>query len=120
MARPRKYGEPLGETISFRIPVSKEPAFEAKWKSSGMERSEFLVRCVLENKTQVLARQKASVDKERMLFLFAKASNNLNQIAHKANEAHALKKVDEALYRAVLGQLASLSSLLKTGLENVD
>ncbi|GBL45074.1 hypothetical protein SFMTTN_0878 [Sulfuriferula multivorans] len=120
MARPLKSDQVLTKVRGFRLTEEVSNALDEKCRSAGLTPSEFIRDCVLTNRTQVVARAKASKDKQRLLFLFNKASNNINQIAHRANEAHAMKKVDALLYRTILGSLAVLSQILKSEIDNVD
>jgi len=120
MARPLKSDQVLTKVRGFRLTEEVSTALDEKCRSAGLTPSEFIRECVLSNRTQVVARAKASKDKLRLLFLFNKASNNINQIAHRANEAHAMKKIDALLYRTLLGSLAVLSQILKSEIENVD
>jgi hypothetical protein len=66
------------------------------------------------------AKPKASVDRKRMLHIFAKTSNNLNQIAHRANSEHVQGKLSEATYDQLLYQLQIIARYLKTSLNHVD
>ena len=120
MARPLKSGKVLTRVRGFRLTEEVSSALDEKCRSAGLTPSEFIRDCVLSNRTQIVARAQASKEKERMLFLFNKASNNMNQIAHRANEAHVMKKIDALLYRTILGSLAVLSQILKSEIENAD
>lgn len=62
---PRKPAEPT-LTVSFRLTAPDPAAYLAKAKAAGVQ---------------------PSSDKRRLVYLFNKASNNLNQVAHTANAA---------------------------------
>lgn len=59
----------LTKVVSLRLADDDHAAYMAKVKASGMGRSAFFRECVLGNKTQVVARLKPSVDKDRLVYL---------------------------------------------------
>lgn len=82
MARPQKEEkEKLEKVASFRLTQADYDAYQNKFRASGLTQSEFFRDCVLGNRTQVVARPSASLEKKRMLFLVNKISNNINQMA---------------------------------------
>lgn len=85
-----------------------------------MNKSEFMRECVLKNRTRIIAKSKISIEKKRMLFVFNKAGNNLNQIAHVLNSANLNKKLTETTLRDALLALSNISAYLKTALNYVD
>ena len=85
---PRKPKEPT-RTVSFRLTLPDHAAYLAKASAAGVKPSKFFRDAVLTNRTQVVARVQPSSDKRRLIYLFNKASNNLNQLAHTANAAEA-------------------------------
>ena len=80
--------EKLTRPVSFRLTAADHAAYLAKVEASGLKPSEFFRECVLQNRTQIVARPKASPERGRLLYLFNKASNNINQLAHRANADH--------------------------------
>lgn len=82
--------------------------------------SGFLRECVLTNRTKVIARLPASVDRKRILFVVNKAGNNLNQLAHVANTQQLAGKLFESTFVALLDQLELVEQLLKAHLHRVD
>lgn len=62
----------------------------------------------------------ASQEKQRLLFLVNKASNNLNQIAHRANADHVAGIIGQKTYERVLADLEQLSRYLKATSRYVD
>jgi hypothetical protein len=121
MARPKKdSAEKLGKPISFRPTVVEEEIVLKKIAASGLTKSAFFRECVLTNRTQIIARPKTSHDKSRLLYLFNKTSNNINQLAHKTNLAHKEGTVSSELYKKLLLELHSLSHLMKAVIKDVD
>jgi hypothetical protein len=120
MARPKKHGDEETMPVSFRLAKSERLAYLAKCKAAGLSPSDFFRECVLTNKTQIVARPKASADRQRMLFLVNKTSNNLNQLAYRANSDHLAGKLSEAKYEALLDNLELIARYMKATLGHVD
>jgi len=113
MARPVKSDdEKLSHTVAFRLTDGDFLAYKRKFSASGLKQSEFFREHVLNNTTQVVARPVASVDTKRAVFLLHKASNNINQLAHRANAEHLAGVLSESTFIAILGQLDQLNSFL--------
>jgi len=88
MARPtRKLGTKLTRTFSLRLSDDDFGTWMTKVRSSGLSSSEFFRQAVLENQSVIHQIPKLSRDVGKLIYLFAKASNNLNQLAHQANSA---------------------------------
>jgi len=124
MARPRKGDEGLtdenSKVVSFRLHNDVHAAYVAKVKKLGMTRSEFMRDYVLENKTQAIARPIASLEKKRMLFLVNKISNNINQMAHRANSEAQAGVIKESTYLDMLDELSRMNAFLNKVVGNVD
>jgi len=113
-------GKGLGKPIAFRLSRADRAVYLEKVAASGLTQSEFFRQAVLTNRTQVIARPKASDDRKRLLYVFNKTSNNLNQIAHRANSEHVRGKLSEATYEQMLDQLQMISRYLKATLAQVE
>lgn len=121
MARPKKDdADLLSKTVSVALTEVDYAAWLGKVQASGLTKSAFFRDCVLTNRTQVVARPTASVDKTRLLYMANKAGNNINQLAHRANSDHQAGKVSEATYSALLFELQALNRYLKATAQNVD
>ncbi|MDO9207018.1 MAG: hypothetical protein Q7T91_02090 [Sulfuricurvum sp.] len=115
-----KEKEKLAKPVSFRLTAADHAAYLEKVEASGMKASVFFRDCVLGNKTQVIARPKSSVEKDQLIYLFNKASNNMNQLAHKANAAHLAGSVSEATYTDILAELQTMADFMKASIKNAD
>jgi hypothetical protein len=120
MARPKKHAEGLKKSVSFRLSEADFYVYEAKVLASGLKNSEFFRDCVLTNRTQIISKPSMSQDKKHLLYLFNKASNNLNQIAHRANSDYLAGKLTEKKYEEILHNLEQMTYFLKATLKNVD
>ena len=116
---PRKPKEPT-RTVSFRLALPDHAAYLAKAKAAGVKPSDFFRDAVLNNKTQIVARTPPSSDKRRLIYLFNKASNNLNQLAHTANAAELAGTVTPATYAGILADLQTLADVMKKAIRNAD
>lgn len=113
MARPVKSDdEKLSHTVAFRLTDGDFLAYKRKFSASGLTQSEFFREHVLTNTTQVVAKPKASADTKRAVFLLQKASNNINQLAHRANADHLSGILSESSFLAILNQLDQLNSFM--------
>ncbi|MDP2770550.1 MAG: plasmid mobilization relaxosome protein MobC [Giesbergeria sp.] len=113
MARPVKSDdEKLSHTVAFRLTDGDFLAYKRKFSASGLTQSEFFREHVLTNTTQVVAKPKASADTKRAVFLLQKASNNINQLAHRANADHLAGILSESSFLAILSQLDQLNSFM--------
>ena len=114
---PRKPKEPT-RTVSFRLTLPDHAAYLAKVEASGLKPSEFFRECVLQNRTQIVARPKASPERGRLLYLFNKASNNINQLAHRANADHLAGVISEDTYTRILADLHGLAHYMKAAIKD--
>jgi len=110
----------LTRLVSFRLAESDHVAYLQKVEASGRKPSAFFRECVLTNKTQVIARHKASAEKEKLIFIFNKTSNNLNQLAHRANAEYRAGIISDSTYTRILDTLEILARDMKDGIKNAD
>ena len=121
MARPKKdQADKLTRAVSFRLSDADHAAYLAKVEASGLKPSEFFRECVLQNRTQIVARPKASPERGRLVYLMNKASNNINQLAHRANADHLAGVVSEATYTRILAELERLARYMKSAVKDAD
>src|SRR5260370_37846390 len=106
-------GVGLGKPIAFRLSEADRAVYLEKVAASGLSQSEVFRQAVLTNRTQVIARAKASDDWKRPLYVFNTTSNNLNQIAHRANSENVLGNLSEPTYEQMLDQLQMMSRYLQ-------
>lgn len=120
MPRKPADGRKLTRPVSFRLTDADHAAYLAKVEASGLKPSEFFRDCVLQNRTHVIARTPASSDKRRLLYLFNKASNNMNQIAHAANSAELAGTATPATYAGILAELQAISDMMHKVIADAD
>jgi hypothetical protein len=120
MVRPTKHKERLTEPFSFRLTEAEAQPMREKIKQSGLSATEFLRDYVLKNRITVIAKPKASLEKKRMQFVFNKAGNNLNQIAHVLNRANVTGKMNDATCKQALAAVEQISQYLRAALNHVD
>lgn len=105
--------------VSFRVPLSVREALEEKCEQSGRSKSEWLREAVMENRTEVIARNTLTTDARAVLRIFRNASNNINQIAHRANADNLAGILSESSYLLILEELREQTRLLKGALKGV-
>nr|WP_258404783.1 molybdopterin-guanine dinucleotide biosynthesis protein MobC [Pseudomonas fluorescens] len=104
--------------VSFRVSEEVFAEYERKLKDSGVKKSQFL-REVLFNSNATF--QAPSRDYERLLFLYNKSSNNLNQLAYKVNSAYRKSGIiSESLYIRAINELVLIRELLSAGVNHAD
>lgn len=102
--------------VAFRATKAQNAQFIEAIKKSGVSRSEFFLRSVVNAKPVFEAPAK---DWGRLLFLYNKSSNNLNQLALKVNHAYRRSGViSESLYIKVNNELVLIRELLMAGMNN--
>jgi len=112
--------EQLEKVVSLRLTPTDHALWLSKVEASGQTRSEFFRSCVLGNKTEVIAKTKASADKLRLIWYFNKSSNNLNQLAWSAHQTRKRGLLDARAFEQVIGHLNTISELMKKGVADVD
>lgn len=137
MARPLKGQKALTQVRSFRLDEEAASGLDAICAEAGITPSEFVRECQrlilqgleisdseffrkLASRTKAVARPKASDTKERLLFLANKTSNNVNQLAYRANVDALAGKVSEATYTAILGELDAITRYMTVVANHVD
>lgn len=105
-------GEPLGKTISFRVQENVYFDFEAQRIAANMTKSELFRDYIAKNKVQVIARPAPSRDAKRAVLLLQKASNNINQLAHRANADSLTGLLTDEYYKEFTKQLAQLNRFM--------
>lgn len=117
MPRPLKEAEKLSAQVTFRVQGKDAEEFLDKVKKSGLSRSEYGRRAVIRHETEIIAVEpKLSEPQRELLFVVKKASNNINQLAHKVNAAHLENRVDDKLYADTLSSLDMILRYLKATL----
>jgi len=103
------------KTISFRVLESVHSEFENQCRTSNISKSELFRDYIAKNKVQVIARPAPSRDARRAVFLLQKASNNINQLAHRANAEHLAGVLSEQTFLDLNTQLTKITTMLLDG-----
>lgn len=110
MARPPKSdAEKLKKSVAFRLTDADFDRYQKKFSATGFTQSEFFRQHVLTNTTQVVSKSPAA---SRAVLLLSKASNNLNQLAYRANAANLAGELSEGTFRSITGQLQLLNEFM--------
>ncbi|MGO3848716.1 MAG: hypothetical protein ACTJIB_10595 [Pseudoalteromonas prydzensis] len=97
--------------ITFRISQADFAPYEKLISESNLKTSEVMREVFLAKSDKAVLPKKQSVDSKRLVFLANKASNNLNQIAHKFNLAHNKGKVTERTYTSLLNSIINIENV---------
>ena len=121
MARkPKSEAGRLAAVIACRLTAAENTAYKAQVEASGFSSGEYLRKLIVERPVQILARPKSSVDKGRLVYLYNKTSNNMNQIAHQLHIAHLANQTSASVYEKVLSELIAMGAYLRGQIDRVD
>jgi len=116
----KKVQKALGRPVSTRLTEDQWQVFNEKVARSGMSPSVFLRECILTNRTQIVARPPATIERQRIMYVINKTGNNLNQLVHVANTARVAGQLSESTFVALVDELELITQLLKAHLHRVD
>lgn len=106
--------------LHFRLSEEDFTEVDQKLKAAGMSASEFLREVFLNSKVTFNVKEARPLDYQRLLFIYNKAGNNINQLAHHFNSVHRRGVLSETLYIKLLNRLVNIESLLLSGIEHGD
>ena len=112
VAKTKTDSERFGSTISFRVTVDVYADFQNQCSSANMTKSELFRDYIAKNKVQVIARPAPSRDAKRSVLLLQKASNNINQLAHRANSDKLKGLLSDENYQNFTSQLEKLNRFM--------
>lgn len=107
MARPLKEKTHLTRYFAFKTTEKAGREWDAKIAASGLSASEFIRKAVEKNATVIKPTD------QRISFLLAQQSNNINQIAHHLNSAKRAGAVSNHLYLDIFEQLETIATVAK-------
>lgn len=109
------------QRIIFRVTEAEKKDFLKKVDEAQTTASDLLRERVLNDEYFIVAREpKASLDKQKLIYLYNKTSNNLNQLAHQTNSYNKQGKLTHGQFEQILSNLITIRNLLKSGIEYVD
>jgi hypothetical protein len=100
--------EKLSVKITFRMSASEYAPYEKLIKETGIKPSALFREVFIAKSGCMVAPKEPQKDKKRLLFLASKASNNINQIAHKLNSAYRADVISDRIYKETLNNLISI------------
>lgn len=103
--------------ISFRLTESEFSPIKRALEDTSLTRTDFFRRVFLNNEYQFTIKERPHKDYDRLLFLFNKSSNNINQIAHKLNSAYRNDIISEKVFLESLNTLISIEGLMKGAID---
>ncbi len=100
-------------------PTEYEP-FKKLIEITGTKKATLFRQVILSNKNNVVYLDQSSEEEEskkRMLFLANKASNNINQLAKRLNQAYRGEIVTERNYRQIMNDLVGVRTAFEKGID---
>ncbi|GAB6091220.1 plasmid mobilization protein [Spirochaeta dissipatitropha] len=121
MARPKKTAHnKLDCSVCVRLSREEYDRWKAKVAESGLSTSEFFRQAIIHNRSSVRAQRKITKEQRSRIYLYSKASNNMNQLAHRANRDHLRGLLDAETYHSILIVLLQISDYLRNGIADAD
>jgi hypothetical protein len=120
MARPRKHKDGLTHAVAFRLSESDHQAWLARVQELGLRPPDTfraLVNggtwaAVQKEAVEVAGQKERREERRRRLYLLNSASNNLNQVARRANADYRSGVLSEAVYAEILASLEGIEKAL--------
>lgn len=108
------------KVVSFRLSEDDFSEYEKILASSDMKKSEFFREVFLNANVNITVKEKPAKDYHALLFKYNKASNNLNQLAHRVNSAFVSGGISEHVFKKTLNELINIRELLLSGVNDAD
>lgn len=108
--------------VQARLAPSEYEPFEKMIKLTGTKKATLMRQVILSNKDNVVCLGddvELKEAKKRMVFLANKASNNINQIAKRLNEAYRSEIISERNFLKVMNELIGVRGAFEKGIDNV-
>lgn len=103
--------------VSFRLTEEQYAPYEEIMRRSGTKSSVFFRELLL---TKAPVFKEASMADERLVFIFNKSSNNINQVAKRVHQAHHRGIISQVLFIKLCNSLNSIRDLLLAGVDRAD
>ena len=106
------------EVISFRLTKDEYEQFNDAISQSGLKRGPFFKGLVLSKSNVVVQAVETKTVDRKLVFLFNKISNNINQLAKNSNRAHLTGLINTTHYKLLLNRLINIEDLLNNMIKN--
>ena len=103
--------------IQFKITPSEYVPYDNILVATGMTRAALFKMIVLNKEVVLKLGNEGKEERDRLVFLSNKASNNINQIAKNVNQAYRGGVINESLYVQTLNNLISLEKLFSGAID---
>ncbi|MCG9625389.1 plasmid mobilization relaxosome protein MobC [Vibrio mediterranei] len=106
--------------IQAKLTPSEYEPFKQLIKITGSKKATLFKQVILSNKNNVVFLGQSAEDearKQRMIFLANKASNNINQLAKRLNQAYRGEVVSERNYRQIMNDLVGVRAAFEKGMD---
>lgn len=122
IGRPKKstQDKAVSVIVQTRLKTDDYEAFLWKINKAQMSESAYLRDCVIKNKTKIVVQTDVLANQKKMLFLLNKLSNNVNQLAYRANADHARGKLGQGQYESIVYDLNKITQWAKGVIGSAD
>lgn len=102
---------------SVRLITEAHEVWYERAAEAGLSTRAWLEKAILENKTQIIVKQKPHPELRPLLFQVNKAGNNINELAHHFNALKSANAITSAEYLAALDALAEIQLSLREAVD---
>lgn len=110
----------LAKSVSFRLSETDYETFSGKARDSGLSEADYFRLCVLENRTEIVARPRKERDYLCVLAALNSIDRDLGRLTLDAGRESGSGKLTPESYGHLLDMLAKISGQLNGVLINVD
>lgn len=104
--------------VSIRLTDDEIQPFLELIKSTKLSKTEIFKKILLSKSNNVSVKKNDKDNYKKLLFLFNKASNNINQLARTINISNKAGSLSEKNFIKLNNNLIKLNTLFKSGLNN--
>ena len=107
--------------IIFRVTEQERKDFDLKVNKANTTASDLLRERVLNDNLIIVAKPaKQSKDRKQLIYLYNKASNNLNQLAYLANSHNKAGTLTEKYHQSILANLITIRNIFSAKMKEID
>ncbi|MNC57598.1 hypothetical protein D3C75_1072750 [compost metagenome] len=107
-----------GRVVAFRLTDEEFAPFGGELAKTNMTISAFFREVFLSLNVSLIVNSAPPKDYKKLVFIYNKASININQLSYMVNRAHRTGIITEALYRSLNNSLVVIRDQLLLGVSN--
>lgn len=100
------------QTVGFRVPIEVATRIHDQAKKAHVDMTKFIIMAAIKDLPIIVARQKFSDERRKLIYLVNKTQNNLDQISRCFRKAMRMGIMNEAQYQEAANNILNLSNTL--------